>query len=100
MPTPASLTELVPVKVQVVLSGRVTFQVFTSPRPLRVLNCVFSYKNVNASIYPIADGGEGTVETVISATEGENKLGIILQQCREELRNKPLIQMVKIIEKR
>ena len=29
------------------------------------------YKNVNASIYPIADGGEGTVETVISATEGE-----------------------------
>lgn len=31
---------------------------------------------------------------------GENKLGIILQQCREELRNKPLIQMVKIIEKR
>lgn len=29
------------------------------------------YKNVDASIYPIADGGEGTVETVISATEGE-----------------------------
>ena len=51
-PTPSSFTEPVPVNVQVAPSGSFTFQDSEPSSPFSVVNCAFSYKNLNAKLSP------------------------------------------------